>query len=35
MKKLALIVAWTWIIVPLAWGVYQSIQMSLPLFGVE
>ena len=34
MKRLVLIVAWLWITVPLAWGVYQSVEKSLPLFGV-
>lgn len=34
MKKLVvLFLAWTWITVPLAWGVYQSVQKSLPLLG--
>jgi hypothetical protein len=32
MKTLTLIIAWTWITVPLGWGVYQSIQKSVPLF---
>ena len=32
MKTIALIVAWTWIALPLAWGVYQSVQKSMPLF---
>lgn len=32
MKALALILAWTWIAVPLGWGVYQSVQKSMPLF---
>jgi hypothetical protein len=35
MKKLTLILAWTWITIPLGWGVYQSIQKSLPLFATE
>ena len=34
MRRLVLVVAWLWITVPLAWGVYQSIEKSLPLFGV-
>ncbi len=34
MRRLVLIVAWLWVAVPLAWGVYQSVQKSLPLFGV-
>ena len=32
MKTIALVVAWLWIAVPLGWGVYQSVQKSLPLF---
>jgi len=32
MKKLFLIFAWIWIAVPLGWGVYQSVQKSMPLF---
>lgn len=32
LKIIALIIAWTWIAVPLGWGVYQSVQKSLPLF---
>ncbi len=35
MKNLLLLFAWTWIALPLGWGVYQSVQKSLPLFGVE
>lgn len=35
MKTIALIIAWTWIAVPLSWGVYQSVQKSMPLFGGE
>lgn len=34
MRRLVLMVAWLWITIPLAWGVYQSIEKSLPLFGV-
>ena len=34
MKALTLLLAWTWIAVPLGWGVYQSVQNSLPLFGI-
>lgn len=34
MKALTLLIAWTWIAVPLGWGVYQSVQKSLPLFGI-
>ena len=32
MKTLTLVIAWTWIAVPLGWGVYQSVQKSMPLF---
>ena len=32
MKAIALVISWTWIAVPLGWGVYQSVQKSLPLF---
>ena len=32
MKKFLLIFAWIWIAVPLGWGVYQSVQKSMPLF---
>jgi len=32
MKRLALIIAWLWVVIPLAWGVYESVQKSLPLF---
>jgi len=32
LKIIALIIAWSWIAVPLGWGVYQSVQKSLPLF---
>lgn len=32
MKTLRLVVAWAWVAVPLGWGVYQSVQKSLPLF---
>ena len=35
MKTLSLPFAWIWIIVPLGWGIYQSVQKSLPLFGIE
>lgn len=31
-KTIALAIAWIWIAVPLGWGVYQSVQKSLPLF---
>lgn len=32
MNRIALVIAWTWIALPLGWGVYQSVQKSLPLF---
>ena len=32
MKTIALAIAWIWIAMPLCWGVYQSVQKSLPLF---
>ncbi|HET9846224.1 MAG TPA: hypothetical protein VFQ02_10745 [Nitrospira sp.] len=32
MKILALAIAWMLIAVPLGWGVYQSVQKSMPLF---
>jgi hypothetical protein len=32
MKNILLVIAWTWIAVPLGWGVYQSVQKSIPLF---
>ena len=32
MKTITLNVAWIWIAVPLCWGIYQSVQKSLPLF---
>ena len=32
MKTIALAIAWIWIAVPLGWGVYQSVQKSMPLF---
>ncbi len=35
MKSISLVIAWAWISLPLGWGVYQSVQKSLPLFGVE
>ena len=34
MKAITLLIAWTWIIVPLGWGVFQSVKKSQPLFGV-
>jgi hypothetical protein len=32
MKTITLVIAWTWVAVPLGWGVYQSVQKSIPLF---
>ena len=32
MKNIILPIAWIWIAVPLGWGIYQSVQKSLPLF---
>ena len=32
MKALILVSVWAWIAVPLGWGVYQSVQKSMPLF---
>jgi hypothetical protein len=32
MKTVLLVVAWLWVAIPLGWGVYQSVQKSLPLF---
>ena len=32
MKALILVIAWAWIAVPLGWGIYQSVQKSIPLF---
>ncbi|MFN0075842.1 MAG: hypothetical protein ACKVY0_05155 [Prosthecobacter sp.] len=34
MKAILLLIAWTWITMPLGWGVYQSVKKSLPLFGI-
>jgi hypothetical protein len=31
MKHIKLVIAWTWVALPLGWGVYQSVQKSLPL----
>ena len=31
-QTMLLIVAWLWVGIPLAWGVYNTIQKSLPLF---
>jgi hypothetical protein len=33
--KITLLIAWTWVALPLGWGVYQSVQKSLPLFQGE
>ena len=35
MKAISLLVAWTWVVLPLSWGVYQSVKKSAPLFGGE
>lgn len=32
MKPLHLLIAWTWVALPLGWGVYKSVEKSLPLF---
>jgi hypothetical protein len=32
MKTITLIIAWAWVALPLGWGIYQSVQKSLPLF---
>ena len=32
MKAFILVIAWAWIAVPLGWGIYQSVQKSIPLF---
>ena len=32
MPSLRLLIAWTWVALPLAWGVYQSVNKSQPLF---
>jgi hypothetical protein len=32
MKTITLVIAWTWIALPLGWGVYQTLQQSMPLF---
>lgn len=29
------ILAWLFVILPLAWGVSQTVQKSLPLFGIK
>jgi hypothetical protein len=33
MQSIRLLIAWIWVAVPLGWGVYQSVNKSLPLFG--
>jgi len=35
MKTLARLIAWTWIAVPLGWGIYRSVQKSMPLFNPQ
>ena len=35
MKTITLVIAWIWIFVPLGWGVYHSVQKSMPLFSVS
>ena len=32
-QRLWLVVGWTWVGLPLAWGVWQTIRRSLALFG--
>jgi hypothetical protein len=32
MKAWYLLIAWTWVTLPLSWGVIQSVKKSLPLF---
>lgn len=32
MKAILLLIAWTWVALPLGWGVYQSVKKSQPLF---
>jgi len=32
LMPLYLAIAWLWVGIPLAWGVYQTIKKSLPLF---
>lgn len=34
MKSPFILIAWIWVAVPLGWGVYQSVNKSLPLFGI-
>ena len=35
MKKILLAIAWAWVTIPLGWGVYQSVQKSMPLFSQQ
>jgi hypothetical protein len=35
LKRFFLILAWLIVALPLAWGVYQSVQRSIPLFSGE
>jgi hypothetical protein len=35
MKTVMLILAWTWVSLPLSWGVFKSVQKSAPLFVSE
>lgn len=35
MKTVMLILAWTWVSLPLGWGVFKSVQKSAPLFVSE
>jgi len=35
MKTISLLIAWTWVALPLSWGVYQSVKKSAPLFSGE
>lgn len=32
MNNIRLFIAWVWVALPLGWGVYQSVNKSLPLF---
>jgi len=32
MNNIRLLIAWIWVALPLGWGVYQSVNKSLPLF---
>jgi hypothetical protein len=34
-KSLTIAVAWSIVLIPLGWGVYQSVVKSLPLFEVS